>query len=185
MKYRTILADPPWDIGKFGKGRDTRFGRVYKVGEVIPTPYPIMSTDDICKLNVPSLCDNNCHLWLWATNRSLHDAFHVMDAWGFKYLNVVTFYKSAGVGAWFVNKTQHLLFGYRGKLEMGNGRYASTILNYRPEKHSKKPENSYTLIESISFSPKLELFARNIRSGWDVWGNEVKSDVDLDTLTVV
>jgi N6-adenosine-specific RNA methylase IME4 len=178
--YKTILADPPWDMGKFGKGRDTRKGRIYKVGEIIPTPYPTMTIDKICNLNIQPFIDENCHLWLWATNKTLHDAFHVMDAWGFKYLNIITFYKPAGVGAWFVNKTQHLLFGYRGKLTMGNGRYSSTIYKYIPSKHSRKPENSYELIDSISFSPKLELFARPpVKDGWDVWGNEVENSIEI------
>lgn len=181
MKFRTILADPPWDMGKFGKGRDTRKGRIYKVGDAVPTPYPIMSVDEICNLNIQELADDECHLWLWTTNRTLHDAFHVMDAWGFKYLNIITFYKSAGVGAWFVNKTQHILFGYRGKLIMGKGRYSPTIFKYRPVRHSRKPDNSYELIESISPEPRLELFARPpIREGWNIWGNEVMSDIEIN-----
>lgn len=173
-KYKTILADPPWEMGKFGKGKDTRKGRVYKVGEIIPTPYPTMTIEEICNMDVISCAEENCHLWLWATNKTLHDAFHVLDQWGFKYLNTITYYKPAGVGAWFVNKTQHLLFGYRGKLSMGSGRYSPTIFKYIPQKHSRKPECSYDLIESISFEPRLELFARPpIHQGWDAWGNEI------------
>ena len=80
----------------------------------------------------------------------------------------------------FVNKTQHLLFGYKGKLTMGNGRYAPTIMKYIPTQHSRKPENSYELIESISFQPMLELFARPpVRGGWDVWGNEVENSIEI------
>lgn len=178
-KYRTILADPPWNLGKFGRGKDSRPNRVYQVGHNVPVTYPIMSTKQICDLDIYSLLDECCHLWLWTTNRTLHDAFHVMDAWGFRYLNMITFEKSAGVGAWFVNRTQHLLFGYRGKLSMGTGRYSPTIFHYRPIKHSQKPENSYQLIEKISFGPRLELFARREREGWDVWGNEVNNDVEI------
>jgi N6-adenosine-specific RNA methylase IME4 len=136
-----------------------------------------MTIEEICNLPVLTLACENCHLWLWATNRSLHDAFHVMQSWGFKYLNIITWVKPAGVGPWFVNKTQHLLFGYRGKLSMGEGRYAPTAQKFVPKKHSKKPEESYELIESISFSPNLELFAREKREGWDVWGDEVDNDI--------
>jgi len=178
-KYNTILADPPWNIGKFGRGKDIRPGRKYEVGEAIKVPYKTMDIEDICSLNVTEFISDNCHLWLWTTNRSLHDAFHVMDAWGFKYHNIITWYKSAGVGAWFVNKTQHLLFGYTGKMYMGEGRYSSTIYKFRPQEHSKKPEKSYELIESISKPPFLELFAREVRNNWDVWGNEVKCDIEL------
>ncbi len=178
--YKTILADPPWEMGKFGRGRDTRPGRVYKTGGRVPTPYPTMPVSDIRGLGVASLADEDAHLWLWATNKTLHDAFHVMESWGFKYLNVITFRKPSGVGAWFINRTQHLLFGYRGKLYMGPGRYSPTIYDYTPTAHSRKPVNLYSLIERVSFAPFLELFARPpVREGWDVWGNEVESAVDL------
>ena len=163
-----------------GQGVDRRPGRVASPTRSIPVPYPTMSIDEICKMNIAEIADKQSHLWLWTTNKMLHEAFHVMEAWGFKYHNTVTYYKAAGVGAWFVNKTQHLLFGYRGKMEMGPGRYTPTIAHFRPEKHSRKPESSYTMIESISFPPRLELFARPpVHLGWDVWGNEVSSDVQL------
>jgi N6-adenosine-specific RNA methylase IME4 len=178
-KYKTILADPPWYLGKMGKGKDSRPGRVYQVGKAIELPYDTMSVDDIMKLNIEELCDKDCHLWLWTTNRNLHDAFHVMDAWGFKYHNIITWYKPAGLGAWFINKTQHLLFGYKGTLKMGKGRYTPTIQKFLPKKHSKKPEYAYEIVESISEHPYLEMFAREHRIGWDVYGNEVEGSIEL------
>jgi N6-adenosine-specific RNA methylase IME4 len=173
-KYNVIYADPPWEMGKMGKGKDTRPGRVYKVGEAVPVPYPTMKIEEILNLPVPSISGEEAHLWLWATNKILHDAFHVMEKWGFKYLNILTYNKPAGVGPWFVNTTQHLLFGYKGGLKMGDGRYSLTSQYYTPVKHSKKPVKTYELIESISpYSERIELFARNKRDGWDSWGNEV------------
>ena len=173
-KYQIIYADPPWPMGKMGKGKDLRKGHKYKVGAAIPTPYPTMSISEIIALPVPKISDDTCHLWLWATNRTLHDAFHVMLGWKFKYLNILTFNKPAGVGPWFVNKTQHLLFGYKGKLKMGDGRYTGTSQFYTPKKHSKKPEFVYELISKVSpYKSKIELFARQKTEGWDVWGNEV------------
>lgn len=180
VKFKTILADPPWEMGKFGTGRDKRPGRVYKIGAAVPTPYPTMSTQEICTMDVKPLCDVDAHLWLWATNKTLHDAFHVMEAWGFRYLNTITFRKPSGVGAWFINRTQHVLFGYRGTLRMGPGRYSPTDFTYIPTRHSRKPDSSYTLFESISAAPRIELFARPpIRHGWSVWGNEVGCDVQI------
>lgn len=179
------MADPPWEMGKIGVGKDKRPGRNYKCGDSIHLSYPTMPIDEICKLNVIDFADNDCHLWVWTTNKTLRDTFKVIDSWGFKYLNTITYNKPTGVGPWFVNTTQHLLFAYRGKLKMGCGRYALTSQFYTPKKHSKKPIESYNLIESISFPPRLELFARpispmfNKREGWDVWGNEVESDVIL------
>jgi len=172
-------------MGTIGVGRDTRPSRNYKVGGVIPVPYHTMKTKEICKMNVLDFAEQNCHLWLWTTNQKLHDAFHVMEEWGFKYLNTITWAKPSGIGPWFANRTQHLLFGYRGKLSMGEGRYAPTIFNFIPKRHSKKPESSFGLIESISFKPYLELFARPLnpmfpkRFGWDVWGDEIVSDIEF------
>lgn len=172
-KYQVILADPPWEMGKSGltgKGRN------------VPVPYPTMTVDAIKSLPIQAHIKEPCHLWLWTTNRRLHDAYHVIDAWGFKYLNILTYNKPSGVGPWFVNTTQHLLFGYRGKLRMGfAGRYSPTSQYYTPSRHSKKPSESYTLIENVSpYINRLELFARQKRVGWDVWGNEVDSDIELD-----
>ncbi|MBI3464112.1 MAG: hypothetical protein HY000_13805 [Planctomycetes bacterium] len=106
-----------------------------------------------------------------------------MAAWGFKFLAPVTWVKPSGVGAWFVHRTQTLLFGYRGRLRM-RSRYRPTVLFAGcPTKHSRKPEESYRLIETVSDGPRLELFARPWtplwpkRIGWDVWGEEVESDV--------
>jgi len=179
-KYNVILIDPPWTMGKFGLGKDMRTPNGYKVGKAIPCPYPTMSISEIESLPIKELADDVCHLWIWTTNRTLHDTFHLIESWGFKYLNILTFNKPAGCGAWFVNTTQHLLFAYKGKLKMGKGRYAKTSQFYTPKRHSAKPIESYALIESISDYPnKIELFARNKVQGWDVWGNEVESDIAL------
>lgn len=185
-KYRTILADPPWYVGKIGRGKDLRPGRVVSPTLHAPVTYPTMSLDEISSLSVQKFCDENCHLWLWTTNHNLHDAFHVMEKWGFKYHGIITWYKSAGVGAYLINKTQHLLLGYMGKFYVNrDGRYVSTIQNFRPERHSKKPDLSYEIIERFSYPPYLELFARQKRENWDVWGNEVDSDIQLTTLDMV
>ena len=179
-KYQIIYADPPWEMGKIGQGEDKRIGRVASPTRSVPMPYPSMTIEEIMDLPIKNISDDICHLWLWTTNKTLHNAFHVMDAWGFKYLNTITFVKPAGVGAWFVNTTQHLLFGYKGKLSMGEGRYARTDQKFTPKKHSKKPEWVYDLITSVSpYQKKIELFARDKQLGWDVWGNEVESDIEL------
>jgi len=179
-KYKTILADPPWEMGKFGKGKDMRKGRKYHTCDTIHVEYETMTVQQICDLEIQNLCDTDCHLWIWTTNKTLRDTFAVIDAWGFKYLNTITYNKPAGVGAWFVNTTQHLMFAYKGKLKMGSGRYARTTQNYIPSKHSKKPISSYKLIESISFPNYLELFARIKMPLWDTWGNEIDCDINLN-----
>jgi len=176
-KYQVIYVDPPWNMGKFGLGKDMRTPNGYKIGQSIPTPYETMTIEEIKSLPIKSIADDICHLWIWTTNKTLHDTFHIIEKWGFKYLNIITYNKPSGVGAWFVNTTQHLLFAYKGKLKMGKGRYTKTTQMFQPKKHSAKPIETYSLIENISsYDKKIELFARTRREGWDAWGNEVPDE---------
>ena len=180
MKYQIIYADPPWEMGKMGLGKDMRPGRKYNIGRNVNLSYPTMPESELKILPVGELAGDGCHLWLWATNKTLHQAFHVMDAWGFKYLNTLTWVKPSGVGCWFVNRTQFLLFGYKGKCVFNKARYLPNVFEATtPHIHSQKPEITFEIIESISDEPRLELFARRKRLGWDCWGNEVESDIQL------
>ncbi len=181
-KYKTILVDPPWDQKMTGQYATSQKKRKCVL------PYNTMTLDDICRLPVAALADDGCHLWLWTTNQFLRAGFDVMDAWGFKYLAPVTWVKPSGLGNWFVHRTQTILFGYKPPLRMNRGRYFPTVLEAGiPRKHSEKPESSYQMIEAISDGPRVELFARPwsplfpTRDGWDVWGNEVDSTVNLLT----
>lgn len=162
--YRTILADPSWQRNQGGR-----------VGAV--QHYALMSLADICALPVSSFAAQNSHLWLWVTNSSISDGFTVMDAWGFSYRSCLTWIKSGlGLGHYLRTQTEHLLFGIRGHAPItfrGQGSWF-----YAPRQdHSHKPEEQYAIIERCSPGPRLELFARRKQPGWDVWGNEVDSDV--------
>jgi len=164
--YRTILADPPWDIQQQGSLGAIRH-------------YPLMSAEAICALRVERLCEPDTHLWLWVTNASLHTGKAVMEAWGFTYRSCLTWIKPRfGLGVYLRNQTEHLLLGTRGKapvLFRGQGTWF-----YAPvQEHSHKPEEQYAIIERCSPGPYLELFARRERPGWDVWGNEISCDVAL------
>jgi len=146
-------------------------------------PYPTMSLDKIKELPISELAEKSCHLWLWTTNQFLPAGFEVMMAWGFKYLAPITWVKPSGCGNYFVSVTQTLLFGYKNKCIFPLERYKPTVVHTGlPQNHSQKPEEFYNLIESISPKPRLELFARNKRDGWDCWGNEVESDIELEQL---
>jgi N6-adenosine-specific RNA methylase IME4 len=172
-KYKTILADPCWEQKMAGKYA-TRHRRIRKL------PYSTLSVEEIKNLPIGNFAEEGCHLWLWTTNQFLKEAFEVMEAWGFKYLSTITWVKPSGCGNWFVSRTQHCLFGYKDKCKFNKERYKPTVFFANiPKKHSKKPIEFYDLIESISDKERLELFARNKRDGWDVWGNEVDSDVQL------
>jgi N6-adenosine-specific RNA methylase IME4 len=178
MKFRTILADPPWPQTMSGKWkRRPNLSR--------ELPYPTMSVTEICEMKINDLAEEGCHLWLWTTNEFLHDGFHVMESWGFKYLAPIQWIKPNGVGFWFVHHTQTLLFGYKDKCHFNKERFIPNVIEAPPGKHSEKPLESYQLIESVSDEMRLELFARPWtpmfpkRHGWHVWGNEVLCDVDI------
>ncbi|WP_329051199.1 MT-A70 family methyltransferase [Amycolatopsis sp. NBC_01488] len=165
-KYRTILADPPWDIQQCGSLGAERH-------------YPLMSIDEICSLRVDRLADDNAHLWLWTTNAALPVAQQVIEAWGFRYVNLITWVKPRlGLGVYLRNASEQLLFAVRGRAPILY-RSQPTWLFAPVQAHSHKPEEVYAVVERCSPAPRLELFARRARSGWEVWGNEVSCDVAL------
>ena len=165
-KYKTILADPPW---KYGKG----FG--YGAGEY----YPLMDLEDIKKLPIKDIADENAHLYLWSPNSLIPQALEVMESWGFKFKTILTWVKHRSIfGYYFKGQSEQLLFGVRGKLPPQD-RCQVTIINGKIRNHSKKPDEQFNVIEKVSPSPRIELFAREKRKGWDCWGNEVNSDIKL------
>lgn len=176
MTYKTILADPPWAMNiAGGSRRRTKGGQSGKT-----LPYAVMTLDKIKEMPIAAMADIGCHLWLWTSNSHLPAGFEVMRAWGFKYLAPIHWVKPSGVGNWFVHRTQTLLFGYKAACRFPLGRYKPNVFfTNDPKRHSQKPEESYALIESISPPSRLELFARTKRPGWDCWGNEVQSDVEI------
>lgn len=150
--------------------------RAKEAAKPLSLAYPTMTTDDICRMPVASVAKPECHLWLWTTNQHLEDGFKVMRAWGFKYLAPIHWIKPSGQGNWFIHRTQTLLFGYREKCVFPLERYKPNLIQTGdPVRHSQKPEESFALIEAVSPEPRLELFARTNRQGWDSWGNECAS----------
>ena len=167
-KYRTILADPPWRTNQTGSRGASRH-------------YPLMATEDICRLRVGSLAADEAHLWLWVTNSNLDEGIAVMDAWEFSYRSCLTWVKygrTAGLGIYLRNQTEQLLFGVRGSAPVLFRSQATWFVAPRQE-HSHKPEEQYAIIQRCSPGPYLELFARRRQPGWSVWGNQVDSDVSL------
>jgi N6-adenosine-specific RNA methylase IME4 len=172
MKFKTILADPPWRFNNRG---------------IRPSPtnkkcwhYPTMSIEEIAKLSIPAI--DNAHLYLWVPNALLPDGLFVMHEWGFDYKTNLVWCKvrkdnqphSGGCGFYFRTATELLLFGTRGKLRTKEaGRRQINIFCSQKREHSRKPDEFYDIIESCSPGPYLELFARSRRPGWTQWGNEV------------
>jgi N6-adenosine-specific RNA methylase IME4 len=173
-QYGTILVDPPWRfINRTGKvGPEHR--RLHR--------YQTMSFEDIAALPVGRLGLPKSHLYLWSPNALLAEALMIMKAWGFTYKTNIVWYKvrkdggpdGRGVGFYFRNVTELLLFGAKGKLRtLQPGRRQVNIMISRKQEHSRKPDAMYDLIEKCSPGPFLELFARERVEGWTQWGDEL------------
>lgn len=171
--YKTILADPPW-----------RFTN--RTGKVAPehkrlNRYDTLSLDEIKEIPVQPISDNNSHLYLWVPNALLLEGLEVMKAWGFTYKTNLIWHKvrkdggpdGRGVGFYFRNTTEIILFGIRGSQRtLQPGRSQVNIIRTQKQEHSRKPDGVYDIIENCSPGPYLELFARGKRNGWDVFGNQ-------------
>lgn len=167
--FRCIVADPPWmerGGGKIKRGADRHYPLLHK-HEIIETIY----TSGVWYPN-----RNGCHLYLWVTNNHIRDGEFVMEALGFRQITMLTWAKNRiGLGQYWRGQTEHVLFGVMGKLP-ALVKTESTLIGkgiISRGKHSKKPEDFFEAVERVSPGPRLELFARQPRKGWVVWGNEV------------
>lgn len=156
--YATIVIDPPW-----------RYSNTSTRGAA-EDHYETMSLDELAALDIPGA--ENSHLYLWVTNGFIREAFPLLDAWGYTYKACLTWCKpQIGMGNYFRNSTEHVLFAMRGKLPtLANN--IPTWFEANRTKHSAKPECFYDLVVRSSPGPRLEMFARERRMGWDVWGHE-------------
>lgn len=142
--------------------------------------YPVMPLEALCALPVSRLADKDSVLFLWATVPLLPDTLEIMKAWGFQYKTAIFWRKimSLGLGFWFRGQVEVCLFGIRGKVKAFRCQKPNFIQS-KVGRHSEKPVELYKLIEEVSLEPRIELFARQRRTGWYVWGNEVESDIEL------
>lgn len=180
--FGTVLADPPW-----------RF--VNRTGKVAPehrrlTRYGTLATEEICALPVADHVSERAHCYLWVPNALLPDGLAVLAAWGFEYKSNIVWHKirkdggsdGRGVGFYFRNVTELLLFGTRGRnvRTLAPGRRQVNLMGSRKREHSRKPDEQYEIIEACSWGPYLELFGRGTRAGWTVWGNQATEDYRPD-----
>jgi N6-adenosine-specific RNA methylase IME4 len=177
-KFSTILADPPW-----------RFQN--STGKIAPehkrlSRYSTMTLNDIRDLPIKEIAAEIAHLYLWVPNALLPEGLSVMQAWGFTYKSNLIWHKvrkdggsdGRGVGFYFRNVTEIILFGVRGRnaRTLPPGRSQVNMLQTRKREHSRKPDEQYALIEACSPGPRIELFARGERNGWVVWGDQADTD---------
>ena len=175
-KYHTVLADPPW-----------RFAN--RTGKVAPehtrlNRYATMDLQSIKELPISEITEEPAHLYLWVPNALLPEGIEVLRAWGFEYKSNIVWHKirkdggsdGRGVGFYFRNVTELVLFGIRGKnaRTLPPGRSQVNLISSQKREHSRKPDELYDVIESCSVGPYIELFARDTRRGWVGWGYEAK-----------
>jgi N6-adenosine-specific RNA methylase IME4 len=177
--FATVLADPPWRF-------QNRTGKVAPEHRRLDR-YDTMALQDIQALPVASHVGANAHLYLWVPNALLPDGLAVMEAWGFRYVSNLVWAKrrkdggpdGRGVGFYFRNVTELLLFGVRGSMRtLAPARRQVNMIESQKREHSRKPDEQYAIIEACSPGPYLEMFARYPRDGWQVWGNEAAADIE-------
>ena len=179
-RYRTIYADPPWQF-------QNRTGKVAPEHKRL-SRYSTMTVPEICRLPVAEAADEKSPLYLWVPNALLPEGLEVMRAWGFSYKTNIIWEKvrkdgmpdGRGVGFYFRNVTEILLFGIRGEKNrtLDPGRSQVNLLRAIKREHSRKPDEFISLIERCSPAPFLEMFARGSRRDWDMWGNQATEDYE-------
>lgn len=180
--YRTIYADPPWQF-------QNRTGKVAPEHKRLKR-YATMTLEEIKALPIASAADEKCHLYLWVPNALLPEGLAVMEAWGFAYKTNLIWEKvrgdgqpdGRGVGFYFRNVTEMLLFGVRGdhNRTLQPGRSQVNLIRSMKREHSRKPDEIIPIIEACSPAPRLELFARGTRPGWDMWGDQADDSYEPD-----
>lgn len=179
-KYSIIYADPAWKY-LWGQGKDG--------GNFAPEKhYKTMPTEDIMRLNVKSLRDKNCALFLWATMPALPDAINVMRSWGFKYKTCAfTWVKIKkdglplrGMGSYTKSNIEIVLLGMRGHIKAIDKKIPQILMHQRLGHSVKPPVIRERIVQLFGNLPRIELFARQKVQGWDSWGNEIDSDINLD-----
>jgi N6-adenosine-specific RNA methylase IME4 len=175
-KFGAILADPPWRFQNRTGKMAPEHKRLHR--------YRTMTIEEIKALPIEPMAADRAHLYLWVPNALLSWGLDVMKAWGFQYKGNIVWYKirkdggpdGRGVGFYFRNVTELLLFGTRGNLRtLPPGRRQVNIITTRKREHSRKPDELYDIIEACSPGPHLELFARHTRQNWSQWGDEIET----------
>lgn len=165
-RYRCIVIDPPWPIAKI-----ERTERPYQ-GDALD--YPVMTLEEIAALPIDDMAEDAAHLYLWVTHKYLPDGLSLVNGWGFDYQCLLTWVKPVGFTpfSWMYN-TEHVIYAHRGGLRLD--RLGLKLSFDAPVNgHSVKPERFYDLVRQVSPGPRLEMFARQERIGFDAWGNEAR-----------
>ena len=178
-KYRTIVADPPWDLRPGGPASPGSFA--VKDGRPGSLPYKAMTLEELSSLPVKGLAADAAHLYIWTVNAYVERTYELARAWGFKPSTLLTWAKAPnglGLGGTYSLTTEHILFARRGTCKALQ-RIDTTWWLWPRGRHSAKPDAFLDMVEQVSPGPRVELFARRARFGWDYWGNESLGTAEL------
>jgi N6-adenosine-specific RNA methylase IME4 len=177
-KYQIILADPPWQYDN-PKGNDPKCGGI---------TYDTMETEEICKLPIKNIIDNDCVLFLWVTMPKLNECFNVIESWGFKYVTCAFVWIKknpngdgiySGLGHWVNGNAELCLLARKGNPKRISKDVKQIVIS-RLREHSRKPDEvRHRIVKLMGNLPRIELFARDKAEGWDVWGDEVPKDTQM------
>jgi site-specific DNA-methyltransferase (adenine-specific) len=174
-KYRTVVIDPPWQV--CCNLTNVKF---YRTGKKLP--YGTMSDAEIAQFPINDFAEEECDLFMWTTHTKLPIALKIIEAWGFKYHVLLTWDKEAGVCInGFYRKTELVVYGYRGKqgIDVKEGHYLPTLFRQKATEHSQKPSVFYELLRQRTLEPRIDIFARKRHYGFDAYGDQVESHIEV------
>jgi N6-adenosine-specific RNA methylase IME4 len=183
-RYRTIVADPPWDLQRLESPGSAGFGTQRGTLRSVRLPYPTMSVAELCGIPLRDYAESDAHLYIWTVNRYVEETYAIARAWGFKPATLLTWTKAPmglGPGGAFSQTSEHILFCRRGR-DVRTARTDSTWWQWKRGPHSAKPDAFLDLVEQVSPGPYLEIFARRARFGWDYAGDGSLGTVDIPGL---
>lgn len=173
MKYQTVVIDPPWTVKNGLKNL-----KYYRTGK--PMPYPLMSDQEIKNFPINDFADDRCDLFLWTITSKIPLCFEILKHWGFKYMDFIAWDKEIGVPVnGIYRRAEWLIYGYRGIMGINKkGDFIPSLLREKRGRHSRKPNIVYSTLYKNTREPRIDIFAREKRDGFDVWGNEVEANTE-------
>lgn len=177
MKYKTIVIDPPWDVGK------DLSGKIMQGGAFKPTlPYATMSDAELVEFPINDFAAEESDLFMWTTHTKLPTSLALLEKWGFKYHALLTWDKEGGICLnGFYRRTEFVVYGYRGRqgVDVGEGSYIPTLFKQKAKGHSKKPDLFYSLLRERTQEPRIDIFARKRHHGFDAYGDQVETQMEV------
>jgi N6-adenosine-specific RNA methylase IME4 len=174
MKYKVLVIDPPWQLAMCNPVNCTHGGIAKEL------PYQTMTDCEIENFDIEQFADAECDLFLWTTKAKIHTAFHILEKWGFRYANFLVWNKLDGLNHNGVHTTlEFVLYAYRGRNGLNYSKPIEAYFEEKRRKHSQKPDRFYSMIAKVTPEPRLDIFARKRHYGFEAWGNQVETQIEV------